>query len=57
VNEIKIHMFGRLTADGRLRRVEQLSGDVSGRDPGGAAQPAWRAESRPVSAHPPGVDV
>ena len=32
----EIHMFGRLTADGRLRTIEQLTRDVSG----GAEQPA-----------------
>jgi hypothetical protein len=31
----EIHMFGQLTPDGRLRRVEQLSRDVSTRAPGG----------------------
>lgn len=29
----EIHMFGHLTPDGRLRRVEQLSRDVSGKEP------------------------
>jgi hypothetical protein len=36
----EIHMFGRLTTDGRLHRVEQLSRDVSPRRAGGAEQPA-----------------
>jgi hypothetical protein len=36
----EIHMFGQLTADGRLRRVEQLSRDVSRRDSASAAEPA-----------------
>jgi hypothetical protein len=36
----EIHMFGQLTADGRLRRVEQLSRDVSRKDSGSAEQPA-----------------
>jgi hypothetical protein len=36
----EIHMFGQLTADGRLRTVEQLSRDVSPKDPSSAEQPA-----------------
>lgn len=36
----EIHMFGQLTADGRLRTVEQLSRDVSRKDSAGAEQPA-----------------
>lgn len=35
-----IHMFGRLAPDGRLRRVEQLTRDVSGNNPGSAEKPA-----------------
>jgi hypothetical protein len=35
----EIHMFGQLTPDGRLRRVEQLSRDVSRNEPGSAEQP------------------
>jgi hypothetical protein len=34
----EIHMFGQLTADGRLRRVEQLSRDVSRKDSSSAEQ-------------------
>ncbi|GAA3347062.1 hypothetical protein GCM10020358_60430 [Amorphoplanes nipponensis] len=36
----EIHMFGELSPDGRLRRVEQLSRDVSDQDPGPAQPPA-----------------
>ncbi|GIJ30249.1 hypothetical protein Vqi01_54110 [Micromonospora qiuiae] len=36
----EIHMFGELTPDGRLRRVEQLSRDVSHQEPGSTQQPA-----------------
>src|SRR4051794_37816280 len=36
----EIHMFGQLTADGRLRRVEELSRHVSGKDPSSAEGPA-----------------
>lgn len=36
----EIHMFGQLTADGRLRKVEQLSRDVSRKDSTSAEEPA-----------------
>jgi hypothetical protein len=36
----EIHMFGQLTADGRLRTVEQLSRDVSQKGPSTTEQPA-----------------
>jgi hypothetical protein len=36
----EIHMFGQLTADGRLRTVEQLSRNVSPEDSSRAEQPA-----------------
>lgn len=35
-----IHMFGELSSDGRLHRVEQLSRDVSKNEPGGTPAPA-----------------
>jgi hypothetical protein len=37
----EIHMFGQLTPDGRLRRVEQLCRDVSTEGPGGPGHPTW----------------
>jgi hypothetical protein len=36
----EIHMFGQLGPDGRLRRVEQLSRDVSPKPAGGPAESA-----------------